>query len=382
MIPYGRQDISEEDIESVIKILRSELITQGPAVEEFESVVSKYCSVDYAVATNSATSALHIACLALGVGPGDYVWTSANTFVASANCARYCGANIGLIDIDQDTGNISILDLENRLVEAKKIGKLPKVVIPVHFAGESCDMQAISLLSKEYGFSLIEDASHAIGGEYRSKKIGSSEYSDITVFSFHPVKIITTGEGGMAVTQNNKLYEQMRLLRSHGINRNLDLMENGNEGPWYYEQIELGYNYRITDIQAALGVSQMKRIDEMVKVRHRFAQTYDEAFKGLPIETLKRHPHNYSALHLYIIRSDSSVRLNLFNKLRDSGIGVNVHYIPVNNHPDFNKLGFVKGSFPHAQTYYESAITLPLHPKLRDSDQEKVISVITEFFNC
>jgi len=385
MIPYGQQDITEEDIEAVIKTLRSEFITQGPAVDEFESLVSRYCSVKYGVATSSATSALHLACLALYVGAGDYVWTSANTFVASANCARYCGAKVGLVDIDQDTGNMSILDLEKRLIDAEKTGTLPKVLIPVHFAGEPCDMLKINSLSKKYGFSVIEDASHAIGGEYNSQKIGSCEYSDITVFSFHPVKIITTGEGGMAVTNNEKLYERMNLLRSHGITRDPSRMEGSFEGSWYYQQVDLGYNYRMTDIQAALGISQMQRIDEIVKIRHQLAAKYDEAFNNLPIEILRRDPLNYSALHLYVIRfigkDSASFRLKSFNRLRVRGVGVNVHYIPVNNHPDFGKLGFVKGSFTSAQIYYDSAITLPLHTKLIPEEQNKVISEITELFN-
>ncbi len=385
MIPYGQQHITKEDIEAVIKILQSEFITQGPVVGEFESLVSGYCLVKYGVATNSATSALHLACLALGVGAGDYVWTSANTFVASANCARYCGAKVGLVDIDKDTGNMSILDLERRLIDAEKAGSLPKVLIPVHFAGEPCDMQAISSLSKKYGFSIIEDASHAIGGEYRSKKIGSCEFSDITVFSFHPVKIITTGEGGMAVTNNKKLYERMNLLRSHGITRDPSRMKGSYEGDWYYQQVDLGYNYRMTDIQAALGISQMQRIDEMVRIRHQLAYKYDEAFNNFPIEILRRNPLNYSALHLYIIRftgkDSASIRLRSFNRLRERGVGVNVHYIPVNNHPDFVKLGFIKGGFMSAQAYYDSAITLPLHPKLIAEEQDKVIFEITKLFN-
>lgn len=377
MIPYGRQNISEDDIKAVVEVLRSDFITQGPVVPEFEKAVATYCGARHAVAVSSATSALHIACLALGVGSGDLVWTSPVTFVASANCARYCGADVDFVDIDPRTYNLSVAHLAEKLEQAKRSGRLPKVVIPVHLSGQSCEMEAIHALSIQYGFRIIEDASHAIGGSYKGAKVGSCRYSDITVFSFHPVKIITTGEGGMAVTNDPELVKHMARLRSHGITRYPSEMTRPPDGSWYYQQIELGFNYRMTDIQAALGVSQMRRLDEFVTQRHVIAQRYEELLKDTPVTRPWQHPDSYSGLHLYIIRLPASAmktsHREVFERMRAEGIGVNLHYIPVYRQPYYERMGFKPEDFPQAERYYAEAITLPIYPGLTPEQQGEVV---------
>jgi UDP-4-amino-4,6-dideoxy-N-acetyl-beta-L-altrosamine transaminase len=378
MIPYGRQDIAEQDIQAVVDVLRSDFLTQGPTVQAFENSVAMYCGAQHAVAVNSATSALHIACLALGVGRGDVVWTSPITFVASANCVLYCGAEIDFVDIDERTYNMSVDRLAEKLVLAENTGKLPKVVIPVHLCGQSCDMQGIHALAQRYGFRIIEDASHAIGGKYRGNAIGNCRYSDITIFSFHPVKIITTAEGGMAMTNDAKLAKRMKLLRSHGITRDADEMTHEPDGAWYYQQIELGYNYRMTELQAALGLSQMQRLDEFVRKRHAIAKRYDEALADLPITLPCQLPDNYSAYHLYPICVPSNSRRAVFDALRAAGIGVNVHYIPVHTQPYYHKLGFKSGNFPAAEAYYRETISIPMFHLLSNEQQELVIAAIKE----
>jgi len=379
MIPYGRQDITEQDIDAVLNVLKSDFITQGPAVPLFEKVVSEYCGAKHAVAVNSATSALHIACLALGLSQDDWLWTSPNTFVASANCGLYCGAKVDFVDIDPKTYNMDIDALKVKLKLAEQRKQLPKVLIPVHFAGQSCDMKSIYELSKQYGFKVIEDASHAIGGKYLDEAIGGCHYSDITVFSFHPVKIITTAEGGLATTNDVHLKTKMDLLRSHGVTRELDLVEGELDGPWCYQQIELGYNYRMTDIQAALGVSQIKRIDEYISRRHQVKEIYDEMLGTLPALLPWQHPDTYSALHLYPIKIGKDLdRKKVFNQLFDAGIGVNVHYIPVHTQPYYKRLGFKQGDFPVAEEYYNHAISIPMYPTITDSQQEQVVSAIRQ----
>lgn len=382
MIPYGKQDISQEDIESVVEVLKSDFLTQGPKVPMFEKALSDYTSASFALAVNSATSALHIACLALGVGKGDIVWTTPITFVASANCALYCGAQIDFVDIDKDTYNLSPVELERKLIDAKKNNKLPKVVIVVHLCGQPCDMKAINVLSKEYGFSLIEDASHAIGGEYRNEKIGNCRYSDITVFSFHPVKIITTAEGGAALTNCKDLAEKMSLFRSHGITRDHRLMEGEPHGDWYYQQIDLGYNYRMTELQAALGVSQLKRLDEFVSARHKLAARYNQLLVTLPVITPIQLSDTYSGLHLYVIRLKLDMihksHKTVFDELRSKGIGVNLHYIPVHTQPYFKRMGFIDGQFVQAENYYAEAISLPMFHSLTLEQQDKVVAILTE----
>lgn len=380
-IPYGRQSISEADIQAVVDVLKSDFLTQGPAVPEFERTVSNYCGSKHAVAVSSATAALHIACLALGVGKGDIVWTSPITFVASANCALYCGAFIDFVDVDPRTYNMCADQLEIKLEFAKKTGKLPKVVIPVHLCGQSCDMQKIHNLSEKYGFSIIEDASHAIGGKYQGKPIGDCRYSDITVFSFHPVKIVTTAEGGMAITNSCALAEKMELLRSHGVTRDPVLMTHDSEGAWYYQQIELGFNYRLTDIQAALGVSQMSRVDRFIAGRHLLAQKYDDLLSELPITLPWQHSDSHSSFHLYVIRLHldeiNKTRKEVFDFLRQNEIGVNIHYIPVHKQPYFQRLTFNHDmNYPQAESYYEEAISLPLHPSLTESEQHKVVATL------
>lgn len=377
-IPYGRQDISESDIDSVVNILRSDYLTQGPVLPAFEKIVADYCGVNHSVAVNSATSALHIACLALDVGKGDIVWTTPITFVASANCALYCGADIDFVDIDPQTYNISLESLTEKLALAEKVGKLPKVIIPVHFSGQSCDMNGIKLLSEKYGFKIIEDASHAIGGRYKNKLIGSCFYSDITIFSFHPVKIITTGEGGMALTKDSQLAKKMRQLRNHGITNDIKEMQPYSENEiWNYQQIDLGFNYRMTDIQAALGISQMNRIDDFVKSRHEIAVRYDKLLSNLPVTTPWQHSDCYSAFHLYVIR----LKLDLINKtqrqvydgLRADGILANLHYIPVYLQPYYRKKGFIVGYCPNSEKYFSDVITIPMHPSLAILQQDFVI---------
>lgn len=377
MIPYGRQDISSEDIAAVVAVLQSDFLTQGPAVPQFETVVASCCAAKYGVAVNSATSALHLACLALELKPGDRLWTSPNTFVASANCARYCGASVDFVDIDQRTLNLSPDALAIKLEQAEKTGSLPRVVVPVHFAGQSCDMAAIHALADSYGFRILEDASHAIGGRYQDQPIGNGRYADITVFSFHPVKIITTGEGGMALTHDAGLAEHMARLRSHGITR--DIAAQAAVGPWFYEQIELGFNHRMTDLQAALGLSQLARLSAYIAARRRLADRYDALLADLPLTTPWRDPAATSAWHLYVVRlNDASRRRAVFEHLRAAGIGVNVHYIPVHLQPDYRRLGFGPGDFPVAEDYYSRAITLPLYPGLSDAEQDRVVSVLRE----
>jgi len=377
MIPYGRQDITQQDIDAVLTVLQSDFLTQGPAVPLFEQAVSEYCGVKHTVAVNSATSALHIACLALGLGEEDWLWTSPNTFVASANCGLYCRAKVDFIDIDPKTYNMDVNALKAKLEIAEQKKELPKILIPVHFAGQSCDMKSIYELSKQYGFKIIEDASHAIGGRYLDEKIGGCQYSDITVFSFHPVKIITTAEGGVATTNDVNLKAKMDMLRSHGVTRELDLMEGELDGPWCYQQIELGYNYRMTDIQAALGVSQIKRIDDYISRRHEVKIRYDEMLDAFPLTLPWQHPDTYSALHLYPIQVGNGLnRKEVFNQLRDAGIGVNVHYIPVHTQPYYKRLGFKQGDFPVAESYYKNAISIPMYPTITDMQQEQVVSAI------
>ena len=382
MIPYGRQDISEQDIQAVIDVLRSEFLTQGPLVPAFEKAVAEYCSVTHAVAVNSATSALHIACLALGVGKDDIVWTSPITFVASSNCALYCGASVDFVDIDARTYNMSVGALENKLEKAEREGKLPKVLIPVHLSGQSCEMKKIHALGVKYGFRIIEDASHAIGGKYMGAPVGNCKYSDITVFSFHPVKIITTGEGGMCVTNNPELANNLARLRSHGIVRHPGEMTQVPDGPWYYQQIELGYNYRMTDMQAALGLSQINRLDEFVTTRHKIAERYNEMLKEDWLELPWQHPDSYSGLHLYIIRVKEKAKqvshLQLFERLRNSGILVNLHYIPVYRQPYYQKFGYNTSDFPEAEAYYAEAISIPMFVTLTEEQQAEVVDRIVK----
>lgn len=377
MIPYGRQDITEEDIQAVVDVLRSDFLTQGPAIPAFELIVKEYCGAKHAVAVNSATSALHIACLALGLGPGDWLWTSPITFVASANCALYCGARVDFVDIDPLTYNLSVERLQEKLNVAEKVGRLPKVVVPVHMCGQSCDMQAIHALSLKYGFHIIEDASHAIGASYQGEPVGNCRYSDITVFSFHPVKIVTTGEGGMAVTNNPELADRMALLRSHGITRDAAMMTHESEGPWYYQQIALGYNYRMTDIQAALGISQIQRLDSFVQRRRYIAKTYTENISHLPLQLPYQHSDGISAWHLYVVRLKlDEIKCHyggIFELLRSLGIGVNLHYIPVHTQPYFKRMGFREGNFPQAEHYYREAISLPIFSLLSDESQAEVV---------
>ena len=376
-IPYGRQSINKEDIQAVTDGLQSDFLTQGPVVPKFENAIAQYCDVKYAFAVNSATSALHIACLALDVRPGDVVWTSPISFVASANCAMYCGANIAFVDIDAKTYNMCPQKLEQKLIQARKDGALPKVVIPVHLCGQSCDMQAIYKLSREYGFSIIEDASHAIGGKYLDKPVGNCQYSQITVFSFHPVKIITTGEGGMAVTNDPEIGAKMARLRSHGITRDTQFMTKEPDGPWYYEQLELGYNYRMTDIHAALGLSQFNKLDEFVTERHQIAKRYDSLFKDIDVMAPYQNENNYSAFHLYVIRmrhdKKNISRNEMFNRLRDNGIGVNLHYIPIYRQPYYAKIGYQPADYPESEKYYAEAISLPIFPGLTALQQKEVV---------
>jgi UDP-4-amino-4,6-dideoxy-N-acetyl-beta-L-altrosamine transaminase len=380
MIPYGRQQITEADIQAVVDVLRSDFLTQGPAVPAFEQALAAYCGAKHGVAVNSATSALHIACLALGVGEGDLVWTSPITFVASANCARYCGAEVDFVDIDPRTFNLCAQALAEKLAVAEQSGRLPKVVIPVHMTGQPCDMAAIHALAQRYGFSVIEDASHAIGASYQEQKTGSGQYSDITVFSFHPVKIITTAEGGLCVTNRNDLAQKMALLRSHGITRDAAVLEKKDEGGWYYEQQCLGFNYRMTDMQATLGLSQFERLDALVARRHAIASRYDALLMGLPLILPVREADRYSGLHLYVIQIDESrtakSRREIFDGLRAAGVGVNVHYIPVHQQPDFQRLGFRDGDFPKAEAYYRRCISLPMFPDLTEEAQDVVVTAL------
>ncbi|SNB54879.1 UDP-4-amino-4,6-dideoxy-N-acetyl-beta-L-altrosamine transaminase [Marinobacter sp. es.042] len=380
MIPYGKQDITQADIDSVLDVLRSDFLTQGPKVPEFESKVAEHVGAKHALAVNSATSALHIACLSLGLGPGDWLWTSPVTFVASANCALYCGAKVDFIDIDPKTYNLCPQALARKLEKAEEEGRLPKVVVAVHLCGQPCAMSEIHQLSKRYGFRIIEDASHAIGGKYKGEFIGANRYGDITVFSFHPVKIITTAEGGMALTNDDDLASRMNLLRSHGITRDSGLMTQEPDGPWYYQQIELGFNYRMTELQAAMGVSQMDRLDDFVARRHELAQRYDDMLADFPVITPWQRPDSYSGLHLYVIRLKlDDIRAShreVFESLRQCGIGVNLHYIPVHIQPYYQEMGFQADDFPQAMSYYREAISLPMFQGMTCEQQDQVIEAL------
>lgn len=382
MIPYGRQDITQADIDAVVGVLQSDFLTQGPMVPRFEQVVASHVGAKHALAVNSATSALHIACLALRLEANDWLWTSPITFVASANCGLYCGAQVDFVDIDPVTYNLCPQALAIKLAQAERDGKLPKVVVAVHLCGQSCDMQAIHALSQRYGFSIIEDASHAIGGKYQGEFIGNSRYSSITVFSFHPVKIITTAEGGMALTNDDELANRMALLRSHGITRDPLQMTRESDGPWYYQQIDLGFNYRMTELQAALGVTQMERLDQYVARRHQLAQRYNKLLDKLPITTPWQLPDSYSGLHLYVIRLQldkiSKSHSQVFESLREQGIGVNIHYIPVHTQPYYQRMGFQSGDFPEAERYYAEAISLPMFQTMTEAQQDETISKLLQ----
>lgn len=385
MIPYGRQEITQADIDSVIEVLRSDFLTQGPMVPRFEQSVAQHVGARHALAVNSATSALHIACLALGLGPGDCLWTTPITFVASANCALYCGAKVDFVDIDPSTYNLCPNALAQKLAHAEATGTLPKIVVAVHLCGQPCNMIAIHELAQRYGFKIIEDASHAIGGKYRNEFIGNGHYSDITVFSFHPVKIITTAEGGMALTNSTELAEKMALLRSHGITRDPKQMTHEPDGPWYYQQVDLGFNYRMTELQAALGISQMLRLDQFVARRHQLARRYNEKLAELPLVTPWQHSDSYSGLHLYVIRLQlEKIQKNhrdVFEGLRNQGIGVNLHYIPVHTQPYYQRMGFKKGDFPISERYYNEAISLPMFQAMTFEQQDRVISALQEILS-
>ncbi|MUK61358.1 UDP-4-amino-4,6-dideoxy-N-acetyl-beta-L-altrosamine transaminase [Aliivibrio fischeri] len=381
MIPYGKQEITQQDIDAVVDVLKSDFLTQGPQVPAFEEALRAHTGATYSLAVNSATSALHIACLALGLGKGDKLWTTPVTFVASANCGLYCGADVDFVDIDPQTYNMSIDALEEKLIHAKSINALPKVVVPVHLCGQACDMKAIYALSKEYGFKIIEDASHAIGGRYLDKPIGNCEYSDITVFSFHPVKIVTTAEGGAVMTNSQDLADKMALYRSHGITRDQAQMQNESHGGWYYEQIDLGYNYRMTELQAALGVAQMTRLNDFVSARHKLATRYNQLLSTLPVILPYQLEGTYSGLHLYVIRLQldkiTKTHKEVFDALRELGIGVNLHYIPVHTQPYYQSMGFKVGDFPESERYYQEAISLPMFHVMTEEQQDTVIRVLS-----
>lgn len=383
MIPYGRQDISQEDIDAVVEVLKSDWLTQGPRIAEFESAICEFTNAKFGVAVNSATSALHVACLALGVGKGDLVWTSPITFVASANCALYCGAEVDFVDVDPASGNMCPNALELKLQLAEKNNKLPKVIIPVHFCGHSCDMQSIFLLANKYGIKVIEDASHSIGGSYGGDKVGSCKYSDITVFSFHPVKIITSAEGGMALTNQAYLAEMMALYRSHGITKQLSKMLRPSEGDWYYEQQELGHNYRMTDIQAALGLSQLSRLESFVTQRNILADKYILLLKTLEVDVVLPLPDSISSWHLFVVKlSAPELRKKLFGYMREAGVQVHVHYYPVHLQPYYLNIGFERGDFPQAERFYEKVLTLPIFPSLTEAEQLEIISLIVNFLGA
>ncbi|CAK2567176.1 UDP-4-amino-4, 6-dideoxy-N-acetyl-beta-L-altrosamine transaminase [Vibrio crassostreae] len=380
MIPYGKQDISQQDIDSVVDVLKSDFLTQGPQVPAFEKTLTEHTGAQYALAVNSATSALHIACLALGLGEGDRLWTTPITFVASANCGLYCGAKVDFVDIDSATYNMCPKKLEQKLIAAKTNGTLPKVVIPVHLSGQPCDMKAIAKLSQEYGFKVIEDASHAIGGRYHDQPIGNCQYSDITVFSFHPVKIVTTAEGGAALTNSKELADKMALLRSHGITRDPELMRGESHGGWYYQQVDLGFNYRMTELQAALGVSQMQRLNDFVSARHVLSKRYNEILSTLPIVLPHQLEGTYSGLHLFVIRLKvdeiSLTHKQVFDALRENGIGVNLHYIPVHTQSYYQSMGFSEGDYPESESYYREAISLPMFHTMTIEQQDQVKAVL------
>lgn len=379
MIPYGRQQIEQQDIDAVVEVLRSDFLTQGPKVPLFEQALKDATGARHAVAVNSATSALHIACLALGLGKGDQLWTSPVTFVASANCGLYCGAVVDFVDIDPDTYNLCPKKLEEKLIQAEKSGTLPKVVIPVHLAGMPCEMEKIHALSKRFGFRIIEDASHAIGAHYPDGTVGDCSFSDITVFSFHPVKIVTTAEGGAALTNDDELSKRLALLRSHGITREASLMESEPHGSWYYEQIDLGFNYRMTELQAALGYTQMQRLKSFVDARNELADRYDTLLAGLPVNLPMRTSGYHSSFHLYVMRLKGKLIMRhreIFEALRQSGIGVNIHYIPVHTQPYYQRFGFQWGDFPESESYYREAISLPLFHGMTYKQQDRVVAVL------
>jgi UDP-4-amino-4,6-dideoxy-N-acetyl-beta-L-altrosamine transaminase len=380
MIPYGRQTIGQADIDAVVEVLRSDWLTTGPVVEQFEEAFARYCGAAEGVAASSATASLHLACLALGLGPGQTLWTAPNTFIASANCALYCGADVDFVDIDPATYNMSSEALAAKLSRAREEGRLPAVVVPVHFAGQPCDMDTISALAREYGFRVLEDASHAIGAEFGEQRTGACEHSDIAVFSFHPVKLITTGEGGLATTNEPELAASMQRLRSGGVTRDPSRMVSGSEGPWYYEQIELGFNYKLTDIGAALGLSQLDSLERFIARREALVARYDEQLADLPVIRPAQAAGRRSSWHLYVIQVDpergSPDRATVFESLRKSGIGVNVHYIPVHLQPYYRARGFAPGDFPEAERYYARAISLPLYPGLSDAEQGSVVDAL------
>jgi len=377
MIPYGRQDVTQQDINAVIEVLKSDFITQGPVVPQFEQKVCNYTGAKFATAVNSATSALHLSCLSLNLGYGDWVWTSPITFVASANCGLYCGAKVDFVDIDPNTYNMSIDALTRKLEKAKLSETLPKIVIPVHFSGQPCDMLSIYNLSKRYGFHIIEDASHAVGAKYKDGHVGNCSYSDITVFSFHPVKMITTGEGGMALTNNKTLSKKINILRSHGITKDKHEMSNVYNGLWYYEQIELGFNYRMTDIQAALGFSQLDRLDYYVEKRNLLAENYNQLLSKMPVTLPTQIVNANSSMHLYVVTLNfdkiKKSYQEVFNSMRDDGVGVMLHYIPIHLQPYYQSMGFSYGDFPESEIYYAKAITLPLFPTMSEDQQKQVI---------
>lgn len=377
MIPYGRQSVDEADIEAVVQVLRSDWLTQGPAIERFEAAMATRCATDHGVMVCNATAALHIACLAAGLGPGDWLWTSPNTFLASANCGLYCGARVDFVDIDPLTWNLSADALAHKLETAEREGRLPKVVVAVAFAGQSCDMAAIARLAERYGFTLIEDASHAVGAQYGGQPVGSGEFADMTVFSFHPVKIITTAEGGIVMTRHTELAERLRRLRSHGMTRDPAMMSEPSHGPWYYQQVELGFNYRATDIQAALGVSQLARLDGFLARRRALADAYDQALSGLGLQLPARQAGAESAWHLYVVRI-AERRDEVFAALRAAGVGVNVHYIPVHLQPFYRQMGFAPGDFPEAEAYYAQALSLPLYPGLTEAEQHYIVNALSD----
>lgn len=377
MIPYGRQSVDDADIEAVVQVLRSDWLTQGPAIERFEAAMASRCGTDHGVMVCNATAALHIACLAAGLGPGDWLWTSPNTFLASANCGLYCGAQVDFVDIDPLTWNLSAKALAHKLALAEREGRLPKVVVAVAFAGQSCDMAALATLAQRYGFTLIEDASHAVGAHYGGQPVGSGEYADMTVFSFHPVKIITTGEGGIVMTRRTELAERLRRLRSHGMTRDPAMMTEPSHGPWYYQQVELGFNYRATDLQAALGVSQLARLDHFLERRRELAAAYDHALAPLGLQLPTPQPGAQSAWHLYVVRVPAR-RDEVFAALRAAGIGVNVHYIPVHLQPFYRQLGFEPGDYPEAEGYYQQALSLPLYPGLEAADQQYIVRSLAD----
>lgn len=385
MIPYGRQHLDEDDVKAVVETLTSNWLTQGPAIPKFETALADYCGANFGIAVNSATSALHIACLALGVSEGDRVWTSPNSFVASSNCALYCGAKVDFVDIDLHTGNMCVDALRNKLALAESTNALPKVVIPVHFAGQPCDMKEIRALSKQYGFFVIEDASHAVGAKYQEKFVGSCEFSDICVFSFHPVKIITTMEGGMALTNNSEWAEKMRMLRSHGITNDPEKMTEDSHGPWYYQQIALGFNYRMTDVEAALGLSQLSKLETFLEKRNVLANYYDKLFSDYSgITPLHQNSKIYSSYHLYVVRIDSLTNqqhATLVANLRESGVFAHVHYIPIHMQPFYISSGFKIGDFPNAEKYYQQAVTLPLFPDLKEDEVEHIVALFVDIVN-